>query len=85
MYNATNKYLYASKAASGGLSWHDTEDSFWKYDSDWIYQKNYSGKKAHLRSYNNSTFRTYGNASNDALIMVRKSTTNVSYYISDPS
>lgn len=85
MYNATNKYLYATKAASGGLSWHDTEDSFWKYDSDWIYQKNYSGKKAHLRSYNNSTFRTYGNASNDALIMVRKSTTNVSYYISDPS
>ena len=85
MYNATNKYLYATKAASGGLSWHNTEDSFWKYDSDWIYQKDYSGKKAHLRSYNNSTFRTYGNASNDALIMVRKSTSNVSYYISDPS
>lgn len=86
MQNAsTSKYLYASKAASGGLAWHDSEDEYWSYSSDWIYSKNYSDKYAHLRSYNNATFRTYNSASNTALKMARKGTSTVTYYYSSPS
>jgi len=78
MYNETNKYLYASKAATGGLAWHDTEDSYWKYDNDnWQYDKDYSGSKARLRSYNNSTFRTYSANNGDVLLFAKKTNVNI--------
>ena len=81
MYNATYKYLYASAASSGSLDWHDSESSFWKFaSSNWIYNSN----SAYLRTYNHS-FRTYSKASNSALLMAKKVTTDVTYYISDPS
>ena len=81
MYNATYKYLYASAASSGSLNWHNSESSFWKYaSSNWIYNSN----SAYLRTYNHS-FRTYNKANNSALLMAKKVTTDVTYYISDPS
>lgn len=83
--SSADEYLYATKAASGGLDWHNSEDEYWSYSTDWIYSKEYSGKYAHLRSYNNGSFRTYNNASNTALKMARKGTSNVTYYFSNPS
>lgn len=79
MYNADNKYLYASKAASGGLAWHNSEDNIWKYANDnWEYQKSYSGSKARLRSYNNATFRTY--ATNNGSVLEFAQKTNVTIF-----
>ena len=75
MYNADNKYLYASKAASGGLAWHASEDNIWKYSNEnWEYQKSYSGNMARLRSYNNSSFRTYSNNNGSILVFAKKTT-----------
>lgn len=69
MYNAEYGYLFASAPVRGSLDWHKKEVSFWSYSSsDWLYDAN----KAHLRSYNNSDFRTYKNASNDQLIFAKK-------------
>lgn len=69
MYNAKYGYLFASAPVVGSLDWHKNEVSFWSYSSsDWLYDAN----KAHLRSYNNSDFRTYKRASNDQLIFAKK-------------
>ena len=75
MYNADNGYLYATKAGSGGLAWHDSEDRYWLYDSsieNWQYEKSYSGNKARLRSYDNSSFRTYAANNGNILAFARK-------------
>lgn len=82
MYNATNKYLYAKKASSGNLAWHDSETSYWSNSSsNWTYNSN----SAYLRSYSNSSFRTYSANNGNVMVMARKGSTSVSYYISDPS
>ena len=73
MYNSDNDkgYLYASKAASGGLAWHKSEDSYWSSGSgNWKYYSN----SAYLRSYNNSSFRTYGANNGDVLVFAHKTT-----------
>ena len=62
MYNADHGYLYATKAGSGGLAWHNSETSSWSYDAEaenWVYALN----GAYLRVYNN-TFRTYDRNNN---------------------
>ena len=76
MCNADNGYLYATKAGSGGLAWHDSEDSYWYYGEvssqyNWVYNKSYSGNKAVLRVYNH-TFRTYANNSNNPIYLAKK-------------
>ena len=72
MYNEDLGYLYATKAGTGGLSWHDTEDYHWSYsNANWEYSKSYSGSKARLRCYNN-TFRTYSSNSNDEISFAKK-------------
>lgn len=69
MYNAEYGYLYAKKAGSGNLAWHDTEDSYWSYSSsNWIYKK----CNAYLRSYNNSSFRTYDRSNGKELVFAKK-------------
>ena len=85
---SNGRYLYATKAGSGGLAWHDTEDDYWKYDvlnyvDNLIYSKSYSGKYAHLRCYNN-TFRTYENNSNNDIHLAKKVevTSSTTYYTS---
>ncbi len=81
MYNATNKYLYGSAASAGNLAWHTNETSYWSYTkSNWIYNTN----TVYLRTYNH-TFRTYGKASNGALLMAKKVVEDVTYYTSDLS
>ena len=88
MYNADKKYLYASKAGSGGLAWHDSEESYWSYNNEnWEYQKNYSGSKARLRGYNNGSFRTYSTNNGDVLVFAQKTTisTYSAYCTSIPS
>lgn len=94
MYNADKGYLYATKAGSGGLDWHDSEDNYWSYtsenDGNWIYSKNYSGSKARLRSYTNSSFRTY-NSNNGSILVFAQKTMIASYsdycttFIPEPS
>jgi len=72
MYNADNGYLYATKASSGSLAWHDSENSYWSYNSsksNWIYE----AKGAYLRVYNN-TFRTYSKSDNQELAFAHKTT-----------
>ena len=77
MYNSSNGYLYASKAASGNLAWHATESNHWSYtSSNWTY----SGNSAFLRSYEvtgaatSGGIRTYGNNSGDGTIKLAKKT-----------
>jgi uncharacterized repeat protein (TIGR02543 family) len=91
MYNSGSGkgYLYASKASSGGLAWHSSEDSYWKYvvlntEDNWQYQQNYSGSKAVLRGYSNSSFRTYSSNNGTTLKLAKKVTvtTGTTYYIS---
>jgi len=86
MYNANKGYLYASKAASGGLAWHESEDSHWSYTSgNWRYSKEYSGNYAYLRSYDNSSFRTYSTNNGAFPILAKKTTVNTETYISVPT
>ena len=69
MYNAEYGYLYAMKASTGNLAWHDTEDSYWSYSSsNWIYKK----CNAYLRSYNNSSFRTYDKGNGKEFVFAKK-------------
>ena len=72
MYNADKGYLYASKAGSGGLAWHASEDNYWSCVTtnnipNWTYSKSYSGSYARLRDYSDNSFRTYG-ANNGSVI-----------------
>lgn len=84
LYNNTLGYLYASKASSGGLAWHDTESSYWIGDDNdanptLIYQSN----SAHLRCYND-TFRTYAGNSNQGIALAKQTTIVSKTYISNP-
>lgn len=75
IYSATlDKYLYATKAASGGLAWQSSETSYWTVTSNnWVYEWN----TAYMRVYDN-TFRTYAGSSNASLWLAKK-TNEVSY------
>lgn len=87
MYNADKGYLYATKAASGGLSWNTTgtENNYWSYTQGaWQYSKLYSDKYARIRSFSNVSFRTYSSDNGQALWMAKKTTKDVDYYISTP-
>lgn len=79
MYNeGLKQYLYATKAASGGLAWSE-ETSYWSWEtSNWTYNYN----DALLRVYNN-TFRTYGNNSGDAAVSFAKK--NVTSFTTSPA
>jgi uncharacterized repeat protein (TIGR02543 family) len=79
MYNADKGYLYASKATSGGLAWHESESDYWSYSSlNWRYSKEYSGSKyAYLRDYNNNSFRTYATNSGNVVAFAHKTTIQV--------
>ena len=84
MYNSSNGYLYSKEAKSGSLAWAadtETADNVWKYyDSNWCYDATY------FRSSSNSSFRTYSSSSyGDVMVMARKGTTSLTYYISDPA
>lgn len=64
---STNKYVTASKANSGGGVVTSNSDSYgWTFSSGFNARYQESGKQAYLRSYNNGSFRTYGNQSGDA-------------------
>ena len=80
MYNSSNGYLYASAASSGNLAWHNSETSYWELSSsNWVYNAN----SAYLRSYDNSSFRTYSSSSNgDVLLMAKKVSNTTTYYVS---
>ena len=81
MYNAEKGYLYAKAKNSGNLDWHKSETSYWSYtSSNWVYEAN----SAYLRSYSNTTFRTYGANNGQALWMAKKTTKDVDYYVSTP-
>lgn len=76
MHNAEYGYLYAMKASAGNLAWHDTENSYWSYSSsDWLYAKN----KAHLRSRDNNTFRTYNASSYGEQLVFAKKVSDIAY------
>lgn len=82
MYAAGKGYLYAAAASKENLKWQETEDSYWLNDNGWKYNKN----NAFLRTFSSdNTFRTYGARSNQALYMARKGSSNIKYYISNPS
>ena len=84
MYNEDNKYLYAKKNASGNLDWHQNENSYWSVheSGNWYYPT--TNGDAYLRSYSNSSFRTYGNNSGSLLRLAKKVEVagNTTYYTS---
>ena len=67
---SSSKYVTATAAKSGSGSVSATSDeSGWTFtcsSSTFSAQYQETGKQAHLRSYENSTFRTYASATNDA-------------------
>lgn len=76
MYNAENGYLYAIDNKAGQLAWQDAENSYWSYSSsDWLYAKN----KAHLRSRDNNTFRTYNASSTGEQLVFAKKVSDIAY------
>ena len=84
MYNSAHGYLYASQASSGGLAWHQTENSYWYYsylnDQDnWVYASN----SARLRAYSGS-FRTYASNNHSPLTIAKETTLNHKTYTSNP-
>lgn len=86
LYNADKKgYLYATKAGSGGLAWHNSENSYWCYNnSNWTYNSN----NAYLRSYgsNATGIRTYGANNGDGTIqLIKKTTVSNKVYNSAPT
>lgn len=85
LYNADHGYLYATKAASGGLAWHKSETSYWLYkNTNWTYNSN----TAYLRSYNSAEkgIRTYGNNSgNGTISLIKYTSVSSTFYISNPS
>ena len=90
LYNEDLGYLYATKAASGGLAWHAEEDSYWNIltdgdDNDWLYNWN----SAYLRTYvsnQSHTFRTYsGNGNGNDLYFAKKENQNVTKYNAAPA
>ncbi len=71
MYNKDHGYLYAKNASSGNLDWHNSETSYWEYAaSNWTYQYN----NAFLRTYSDTSFRTYGSNNNATLAFAKKTT-----------
>ena len=72
MYNAQKRYLYAYMNTSGGLSWHDSETSYWYCKDDaWCYE----AKGAYLRCYTskrNNYFNTYGNKYSEDVYFAQK-------------
>lgn len=78
MYNAQKRYLYAYMNTSGGLSWHDSETSYWYCKDDaWCYE----AKGAYLRCYTskrNNYFNTYGNKYSEDVYFAQK-ISSVSY------
>ncbi len=68
--DSDGKYMTATAAKSGSGSRADTDDSGWNFTGTSgmvpIYQA--SGKNAHLRSYSNSSFRTYADDKNGDVI-----------------
>lgn len=72
MYNAQKRYLYAYMNTSGGLSWHDSETSYWYCKDDaWCYE----AKGAYLRCYTskrNNYFNTYGNKYSEDVFFAQK-------------
>ena len=86
LYNEDLGYLYATKAASGGLAWQESEDSYWKIhtDDNWLYNAN----SAYLRKFvsgTSHTFRTYAGASNNDLYFAKKESQNVTKYNAAPA
>ena len=84
MYNtSSSKYLYASKAASGGLAQQDSKPTdYWNYyNPNWQYHYNYNGSYARLRSaeYTPGGLRVYGNNSGDGVIKLAKKISSSSY------
>lgn len=72
MYNAQKKYLYAYMNTSGGLSWHDSETSYWYCKDDaWCYE----AKGAYLRCYTskrNNYFNIYSSNAYDPVFFAQK-------------
>ncbi len=72
MYNAQKRYLYAYMNTSGGLSWHDSETSYWYCKDDaWCYE----AKGAYLRCYTskrNNYFNTYSSNAYDPVYFAQK-------------
>lgn len=72
MYNAQKRYLYAYMNTSGGLSWHDSETSYWYCKDDaWCYE----AKGAYLHCYTskrNNYFNTYGNKYSEDVYFAQK-------------
>ena len=71
--NGNKPYLCAGDAASGNLVWYNSGgDDYWSYSNEnWTYSKDFSGKKALLRQYNN-TIRTYGSNSGNVIEFAQK-------------
>ena len=84
MYNTSSKkYLYASKAASGGLAEQESKPAdYWNYyKTNWQYHYNYSGKYARLRSASSTPggLRIYGDDSGNGVVKLAKKSGGTTY------
>lgn len=82
---STNKYVTASAAKSGnGVVNSSSDASGWtfSYSSGFNAQYQASGKQAYCRSYNNNSFRTYGNTSSGATFKIYKYSSTATHTLS---
>ena len=68
----SNGYITASKAASGGGQYTNSDDSGWDFSYDGGWDIIYNSNSAYLRVYN-ETFRTYSKKSNQACLIYKYS------------
>lgn len=75
-----DEYLYTTKNTSGGLSWQNSSNSYWRIQSSNL---NYTEKNAYLRVYKGApnSFRTYNNTSqaNTAPVLFAQKIGTVTY------
>lgn len=87
--DCNDKYLTASAAKSGSAKLSDSDASGWKFTnatSGMNAQYQETGKNAYLRSYDNTTFRTYSdNSSGKSIYLAKKVPTINTYYITTPN
>lgn len=69
LFSETLGYLYAKANKSGNLAWQENEGSYWRLKNASLV---YSASSAHLRTYQNGSFRTYSSKINDALLLAKK-------------
>lgn len=86
LYAEGKGYLYIKAASEGNLAWHETENSYWKYNSNvWQYAENSAALRTFTSNQGVTTLRTYSGATNNPIYFAKKESVNVTKYNAAPA